>query len=134
MLKNKRGITLIELLIIVVIIGVLAVLAVPRFKNSTLISKQAEAKDLLRQIYEEEVLCRAGGGYADLGVTCKAGETFTGLGLTIPPGAQYIYSISGNSGGFTAKATANIDDDSTIDEWIVTENGRVKCVTNDVKE
>jgi hypothetical protein len=102
--------------------------------DGTMTSRQAEAKDLLRQIYEEEIACRTGGGYADFGVTCKAGETFTGLGLTIPPKAEYTYSISGNSGGFTAKATANIDDDSTIDEWIVTENGRVKCVTDDVTQ
>ncbi|MCK4273212.1 prepilin-type N-terminal cleavage/methylation domain-containing protein, partial [bacterium] len=40
---NRRGFTLIELMIVVVIIGILAALAIPRFMQATTKSKQSEA-------------------------------------------------------------------------------------------
>ncbi len=48
---NRKGFTLIELMIVVVIIGILAALAIPRFMQATTKSKQSEAKQILKQIY-----------------------------------------------------------------------------------
>jgi type IV pilus assembly protein PilE len=49
--RQKRGFTLIELMIVVVIIGILAAMAIPRFMKATTKSKQSEAKLILKQIY-----------------------------------------------------------------------------------
>ncbi|MFP4459767.1 MAG: type IV pilin protein [Candidatus Zixiibacteriota bacterium] len=49
---NKRGFTLIELMIVVVIIGLLAALAIPRFQSSVTKTKVVEAKQVLKQIYQ----------------------------------------------------------------------------------
>ncbi|HEX2203600.1 MAG TPA: prepilin-type N-terminal cleavage/methylation domain-containing protein [Longimicrobium sp.] len=49
-LQNKKGFTLIELMIVVVIIGILAAIAIPRFSQVSNRAKQAEAGPILKQI------------------------------------------------------------------------------------
>ncbi len=52
--RESKGFTLIELMIVVVIIGILAAMAIPRFMSASIKSKQAEAQQILKQIYEME--------------------------------------------------------------------------------
>ena len=50
-LRNSKGFTLIELMIVVVIIGILAALAIPRFTQASARAKEKEADGILKQIY-----------------------------------------------------------------------------------
>lgn len=50
-IRNSKGFTLIELMIVVVIIGILAALAIPRFSKAADRAKEKEADGILKQVY-----------------------------------------------------------------------------------
>ncbi|PWB68861.1 pilus assembly protein PilE [candidate division GN15 bacterium] len=132
---NRKGFTLIELMIVVVIIGILAALAIPRFMKATAKSKQSEAKQLLKQIYTMQHTYRqANNSYGDNGLTSAPGALFTfpQIGVEIQASAIYTYNIVANANTFTATATGNIDDDATNDVWTITEAGILQNTTDDV--
>ena len=51
---NKRGFTLLELLVVVLIIGILAGIALPQYKVAVTKSKYATLKNLTKSFYEAE--------------------------------------------------------------------------------
>lgn len=70
----KKGFTLVELLIVIIIIAVLAAIAIPKFANSSLRSKEAALRGNLRMTRDAIDLFRADTGVlpavaADLAVT-----------------------------------------------------------------
>src|SRR5512133_1777879 len=54
-LRNRKGFTLVELMIVVAIIGILAAIAIPNFLNFRLKAKTSEAKSNLGAIRSTEV-------------------------------------------------------------------------------
>ena len=74
--RNSKGFTLIELMIVVVIIGILAALAIPRFTGVSRGAKQAEAEPILKQICTlQEAYYQREGVYAATVATTPGWET-----------------------------------------------------------
>ncbi len=58
-MKSNRGITLIELLIVIVIVGILAAIAVPVYTNYMQRARRADAKTALEQLRASQEMFRA---------------------------------------------------------------------------
>ena len=99
-LKNDKGFSLVELMIVVAIIGVLSALAVPKFQSFQAKAKQSEAKSNLSHIYTLE---QAYFGERDLYSTALAD-----IGFTLQGRPRYNYTIGTSSTStFLATATAS---------------------------
>ncbi|UCG63272.1 MAG: prepilin-type N-terminal cleavage/methylation domain-containing protein [Candidatus Zixiibacteriota bacterium] len=134
-MHNRKGFTLIELMIVVVIIGILAALAIPRFMQATTKSKQSEAKQLLKRIYTMQRAYRQEyNTYGDNGVIIPAftGGRFQQIGVEVQSTARYQYAMVAAIDAFTCTATGNLDDDPTIDTWTIDHTGLLNNDPNDV--
>lgn len=133
---NRKGFTLIELMIVVVIIGILAALAIPRFMTATTRSKQSEAKQILKQVYTMQHAFRQASNpatYGDGGITIAApgGGNFPTIGVEVMTNNMYQYVMVAAANTFSCTATANLDDDATIDTWVIDQTGILTCTIND---
>jgi prepilin-type N-terminal cleavage/methylation domain-containing protein len=127
---NRRGFTLIELMIVVVIIGILAALAIPRFMAATSKAKQSEAKGILKQAYTmQRTYFQQHGLY--LPAAGNGDANWATLGVEIPATAVYTYTCVVAGATFTAQAQGDIDDDATVDTWTIDETGFLDNPTND---
>ena len=127
--NRQRGFTLIELMIVVVIIGILAALAIPRFMQATVKTKQSEAKGILKQIYTMERTYRQ---QENVYLACANSAALNAIGIEVPVDAIYGYSVALVGTGFLATAVCNLDDDATIDTWTMDDAGTLDNTIDDV--
>ncbi len=127
-MKNQKGFTLIELMIVVAIIGILAAVAIPNFLKYQAKSMQSEARVLLSGIYTSEVAYFAeNNAYGDWDAD------YTGAGISVnqigfePASAPRYYQIlntAPTATTFVTTTSANLDSDVSTDNWSVTEATR----------
>ena len=133
--RKSQGFTLIELMIVVVIIGILAALAIPRYMMASSKSRQSEARAILKQIYvnQRTYWQQTLGTYYMPAGPANAGNphALSEIWIEIQPQALYTYTVAVNGQSFTATATANIDDDPTIDTWTMNDQGVIQNTVND---
>jgi len=122
--RNKSGFTLIELMIVVTIVGILAAIAIPNFYTYQAKTKQAEGRHNLGHIWTMQVSYR---GESD------SFRTLAAIGWSPQGTTRYTYTVTAwSANAFTAEATANLDNDATIDLWRINQGKDLTNPTNDV--
>ena len=127
-MHNRKGFTLIELMIVVVIIGILAAMAIPRFMQTSGKSKKSEAKTILKQLYQlERAYFQEHDAYVAGANT--AALVASALGFDDPGAdARYDYSVVVAGATFTATATelADADGDGVVNEALTMDQDGVE--------
>jgi len=156
---NRKGFTLIELMIVVAIIGILAAIAIPNFLRFQSRAKQSEAKQNLGAIFTAYNTYMADNntfpGHPSVAV---GGSNFNCLQVADwEPKGQIRYNYdcvgieafspatndtqcvtsmaltAGTQTDFTVAACGNIDNDPIVDEWTIDPSKKIKAVVDDVK-
>ena len=141
-LNNKKGFTLIELMIVVAIIGILSAVAIPNFINFRYKAKSAEAKANLGAIRtcEEAYMAENETYYAcaetpsaDCGSSKQAWTTddggeedfrYIGFAPTTPVYYQYqVAAVTDITADFIVTATGDLDGDGTEATFTLTNSG-----------
>jgi len=129
--RNEKGFTLIELMIVVAIISILAAIAIPNFMNFVAKTKRSEVKYNLEAIFKAEISWfgennNFSNSFVDIRwrpegtiyyYTFSVGTELYGLGSAAPGGLPVIPGA--NTLSFSACAWGNIDNDLAIDAWYI---------------
>ena len=142
-LRNRKGFTLVELMIVVAIIGILAAIAIPNFLNFRLKAKTSEAKSNLGAIRSTEVAYFAEWSFwvsnqdfvpvdfgARAGNAAKAdwnnSTRFSILGFAPEGKVFFSYNMEGSDwpiSGFTAQAMGDLDGDNGRSFFVISSSG-----------
>lgn len=99
--RKARGITLLELLIVVVIIGIMAAIAYPNYRDFAARAKRNEAKAVLLEIAQnQERFYLQNSTYGSLSQLGYPGDT-----ITTDTGSYTVTVNAANAGNFDAQAT-----------------------------
>lgn len=104
-LQQKKGFTLLEIIIVIIILGVLAALALPRFFRTVEYSRSSEATGNIQALRGSVERCRLQKGTY---TTCSLSNLDV-ADPTLDPDTHFTYllSINGTGDGFTILATRN---------------------------
>jgi type IV pilus assembly protein PilE len=104
---RQRGMTLIELMIVVVVVAILASIAVPSYRSYVLRTHRTEAKSaLLALAAQQEKFYVQNNRYADTAEIDDAPPTGLGMPTTTENGWYTIAIVDGDAAAFSATATA----------------------------
>ena len=140
-MRNNKGFTLIELMIVVAIIGILAAIAIPNFMNFLTKTKRSEVKYNLSAVYKAEV--------SYFGEANAFSNSFQEI-RWVPAGTIYYYTFSvgtelygkgeanpgvpaaADSLSFTAYGWGSIDADPVPDVWYINDRNSLVNETDDL--
>jgi type IV pilus assembly protein PilE len=123
-LKSKRGMTLIELLIVAVIVAILAGIAVPMYTTYLERARRADAKTALEQLRASQEMMRAEKGKYSIDATLLELRTTWG-GPPSPSGDYNVILMNPTTIRYSGRATPATSR-QTADGWLEIDQDGVK--------
>ncbi|MDH4268218.1 MAG: prepilin-type N-terminal cleavage/methylation domain-containing protein [Deltaproteobacteria bacterium] len=102
LMKCRKGLTLIELLIVIVVVGILAAVAIPTYSGYMVRARRADAKTALEQLRAAQEMRRAERGSYDTDIVALR----TTWGGPNSPVGDYNITMVATSTTYTGTATA----------------------------
>ncbi len=131
-LKRQRGVTLLELMIVVAVVGILSAIATASYRSYLIRTNRSDAtSQLLRIQVGEEKYFLQNGAYVTDSATMATASNAGGLGVSTPTLAGY-YALSvaprlaGNTSTYLATATAigsQLADSATCRTFTIDDQG-----------
>ncbi len=130
---SQRGVTLIELVIVMIIVAILAAVAIPSYRNYVIRSQRSDAKDALLALATQQekhyLQCNSyagGAGSIAAATNCAAGQ-LQGAATSKNGWYQLAITTAANATNFTVTATAiaggNQEQDTDCRTFRVTDRG-----------
>ena len=105
-MMNRRGITLIELLLVIIIVGILAAVAIPSYRDYMVRARRADAKTALEQLRASQEMFRAERG----SYSTDLAQLINSWGVPNISGDYAILLNSATATGFSSRGPASTAD------------------------
>jgi type IV pilus assembly protein PilE len=119
-MKANRGLTLIELMIVIVIVGILAAIAIPVYTNYMQRARRADAKTALEQLRASQEMFRAERGSYSTDLV----QLVNSWGVPNLPGDYAILLNSATALGFLAEGRPNTARQLSDGSLFINQDGR----------
>jgi prepilin-type N-terminal cleavage/methylation domain-containing protein len=133
-MKNQKGFSLIELLVVVIIIGIIAAIAIPSLLSSRRSAQEAAAVSALRTIVSANSVYQAGPGggstyaptLADLGTAASGNLIDSTLAAGAKGGYTFTYGASNPASLFCITAARTVATETDYRSYAVSADGVIR--------
>jgi len=131
--KEKKGFTLIELMIVVLVIGIIAALSVPNLVKSKMAAHESSAISAVRTLVTAQITFAAKSGSGNFAADLTELEAANLIDSVMGSGTAeaYSFSLSGSGIQYTIDARPLVYGSSGIRSFFTDESGAIRYTTAD---
>ncbi len=132
-IKENKGFSLIELMIVVLVVGIIASIAVPNLVQSKMAARESTAISAVRSLVTAQVAfaAKAGSGSFAADLTELQTANLIDSVLGSGTGEAYSFSVSGSGVQYTIDARPLVYGSSGVRSFFTDESGAIRYTTAD---